>query len=79
MKLMDEFSTAGQTAFKTTTKGLKGAYHLTAMGTDAVIRERKKSALNGKMELQEIVNEAVTKGLDEDIAWSTCAEIDAEI
>jgi hypothetical protein len=49
------------------------------MGTDAIIRERKKSALTGRMDLQEIVNEAVAKGMEEDVAWSTCAEIDAEI
>jgi len=79
MKLMDEFSTAGQAAFKTTTVVIKGGYHAASMGTDAIIRERKKSALTGRMDLQEIVNEAVAKGMEEDVAWSTCAEIDAEI
>ena len=79
MKLMDEFSTAGQAAFNTTTVVIKGGYHAASMGTDAIIRERKKSALNGEMELQDIVNEAVKQGMDEDVASSTCAAIEAEI
>ena len=78
-KLYDEFSEAGQIAFKTTGKGLKGIYHLTSMGTDKVIGERKKQVLENEMELQEIVSNAVAKGMDEDIAWSKCAAIDAEI
>jgi len=79
MKLMDEFSTAGKAGFKSTTVVIKGCYHAASMGTDAIIRERKKSALNGEMELQDIVNEAVKQGMDEDVAWSTCAAIEAEI
>ena len=79
MKLMDEFSTAGQAAFKTTTVVIKGGYHAASIVTDAIIRERKKSALNGEMELQDIVNEAVKQGMDDDVAWATCAAIEAEI
>ena len=78
-KLYDEFSEAGQIAFKTTGKGLQGLYHLTSMGTDKVKNGRKKQVLEDEMELQQIVKEAVAKGMDEDIAWSKCAAIDAEI
>ena len=79
MKLADELSNTGQAGCKTVTVEFKGIYHLTAMGTDAVIRERKKSALEGDMELDAIKQDAVKKGMDPEIVNWKCASIDAEI
>ncbi len=75
MQILDSLSHTGVRACGVTTKGLDGLYHLTSMGTDAIIVERKIQALRNIGRTERVI---VESDLDNDIARAKCAEIDAE-
>lgn len=75
MQILDSTSHVVVRACGVTTKGLDGLYHLTAMGTDAIVQERCVQHLRGIERREEIIK---ASHLDEDQARSEVAKIYAE-
>ena len=78
MQLIDSASHTGVRALGMLTKGLDGGYHLTAMGTDAIINERIEQHLRNITKREESIATAVAGGMDPDVARAEVASIMAE-
>ena len=78
MQILDSLSHTGVRACGMLTKGLDGGYHLTAMGTDAIINERIEQHLRNITKREESIATAVTGGMDIDVARAEVASIMAE-
>ena len=75
MQILDSLSHTGVRACGVTTKVLDGAYHLTSMGTDAIIVERKIQALRNIGRTADVKRES---NIDDDGCEAVFAGIDAE-
>ena len=78
MQLIDSASHTGVRALGMLTKGLDGGYHLTAMGTDAIINERIEQHLRNIAKREESKRTAVAGGMDPDVVDAEIASIMAE-
>ena len=75
MRILDSASHVGERACGVTEKGLDGLYHLTAMGTDAIVNERIDQHLRNIAKREEII---VNSSLDNDVARAETPSILAE-
>ena len=75
MQVLDSGSHVVVRACDVTVKGFDGLYHLTAMGTDAIIVERKLQALRNIGRTADVKRES---NIDDDVCDAIFAGIDAE-